>query len=491
MLSTRHFICLISFLTLLNGWTVSAGESATVLRFKENGTFRIVQFADLHWSHRSPGKEKTADLITYILATEKPDLAVLTGDNVTDSPAGEAWQVITRIFEDARIPWAITFGNHDSETDIAKPKLITLLQQSPYFIGETGPNNIHGCGNYVHPILASQADTPAAALYFLDSNHYPPLHKIGAYGWINHDQITWYREQSRRFTEANQQAPLPSLAFFHIPLVEYNYIKKSTAVGNRREGSGSSNVNSGLLSAILEMGDVMGTFVGHDHDQDYIGIEQDIALGYGRVTGIQASGRREKGARVIELHEGRFTFDTWIRTRQGAEFAYHFPPAVANIPQDTALAALPALPVTPTQQGVRYSYYEGRFKSSLDITPDKLKQEGTQPDFSIVQAAAQDSFAYVFDTYIQIPTSGLYRFYTFSDDGSKLLIDDQVVVDNDGSHNARRVDGLLALEAGFHRIKLYYLENYMGQVLEVGFASKDMREGKIPPHLLFLPPVEP
>ena len=39
------------------------------------------------------------------------------------------------------------------------------------------------------------------------------------------DQIEWYRKQSKHFAEKNGGNPVPALAFFHIPLIEYNEIR--------------------------------------------------------------------------------------------------------------------------------------------------------------------------------------------------------------------------------------------------------------------------
>jgi hypothetical protein len=65
---------------------------------------------------------------------------------------------------------------------------------------------------------------------------------------------------------------------------------------------------------MVEHRDVMGVFVGHDHDNDYAGLVKGICLAYGRATGFDAYGKLMRGARVIELIEGKRTFDTWIRT---------------------------------------------------------------------------------------------------------------------------------------------------------------------------------
>ena len=108
-------------------------------------------------------------------------------------------------------------------------------------------------------------------------------------------------------------------------------------------------------------------------------------------------------------------------------------------------------------------------------------------NFLIKDAAIADHFAYEFRTLIYISKRGVYRFYTISDDGSKLYIDDKLIVDNDGGHSVRRAEGKVALEKGYHALHLLYFENYMGQELEVGFLGRDIPETPIPAEMLFLP----
>ena len=85
-----------------------------------------------------------------------------------------------------------------------------------------------------------------------------------------------------------------------------------------------------------------------------------------------------------------------------------------------------------------------------------------------------------------MPESGVYRFYTYSDDGSRLFIDGVEIVNNDGGHSARRAEGKANLAAGFHKLELHYFENYMGQALEVGFSTKDITERTIAPSMLWI-----
>jgi hypothetical protein len=85
-----------------------------------------------------------------------------------------------------------------------------------------------------------------------------------------------------------------------------------------------------------------------------------------------------------------------------------------------------------------------------------------------------------------IDQPGNYRFALTSDDGSKLYIDDQVVIDNDGVHPNERRDGRVALSVGAHRMRVSYFQgprDGVALILEVArpgggyrvFSTKDFR----------------
>lgn len=453
----------------------------------KNGKFKIAQFTDLHWTPRSEKCAETEATIRAVLAAEKPDIAILSGDVVTESPAAEGWEAIVRIFEDTATPFVVTMGNHDAE-HMDKDSIYDFLLASPCYAGSKGPADIMGKGNCVIPVYGSKdAGRTAALLYCMDSNDYQSNKLYGAYDWIHFDQIAWYRTQSAQYTRANNGKPVPALVFLHIPLPEYNELTgDGKTFGNAREGGvASADLNPGMFAAVADMGDVMGIFAGHDHDNDYLGIDKGIALGYGRVTGADAYGELTRGARIIELYEDQFKFDSWITTPAGREATYYYPSGLNSEEEQTATYS-PAVQVSSPTQGVAYTYYEGKCKQTADIAACTRVKEGTTTNFSIDGAAVTDHFAYDFRTLIQIPEKGVYRFYTFSDDGSVLYIDGKEVVNNDGGHSARRAEGQIALEKGFHELRVLYFEDYMGQELEVGFAGRNIPETPLPDHMLFL-----
>lgn len=460
---------------------------AMPLRFKD-GKLKVAQLTDVHWNPNSEKSDKNVETILTVLEMEKPDVVILTGDIVTRKPAMKGWQKVVSMLEKAEVPFAVTMGNHDAENH-SEDSIYHFLSKSRLFMGEKGPEALSGTGNYILPVFASDGtDKVNALLYCMDSNDYTPdSEKYGNYAWIDWNQINWYREQSHAYTEKNNGQPLPALAFFHIGLPEYKHLQVPERMyGHLGENGGFPKINSGMFSAMLESGDVMGVFAGHDHDNDYIGQEYGISLAYGRVSGHDAYGDLERGARIIEIYEGKRQFDTWIATPSGKSLAYYYPSGITS--DDEAVLPLPAKQVTPTQNGVSYIYYEGKFKHTDHFkTNGTKKDEGVMANFSILHAPAKDHFGYEFKSFIKIPKTGVYNFYLYSDDGSLLYIDGKVVIDNNGSHSAARKGGKIALEEGYHEIHLLYFEDYMGQELKMKMSSRWLEEQLVPDEMFFLP----
>ncbi|MBN8526644.1 MAG: hypothetical protein J0M02_15025, partial [Planctomycetes bacterium] len=75
--------------------------------------------------------------------------------------------------------------------------------------------------------------------------------------------------------------------------------------------------------------------------------------------------------------------------------------------------------------------------------------------------------------------AGEYEFFLFSDDGSRLLIDGKVVVDNGGLHGGEERGGRCTLSAGPHAVRVEYFQGTGGLVLRwqwkpAGFPRDDV-----------------
>ena len=314
----RKFIISILLLVFLVCGVCKAGEP---LKFNMHGAFKIVQFTDTHFHYESSKSEVVLEMMNEVLDIEQPDLVLFTGDIVTLAPLKEGWIKITESLVNRQIHWAVTIGNHDDEQDKKRDEILPLIKDIPFNVTQVGAEDVYGQGNYVLPILNKAGEKTSALLYCMDSNAYTPIEGIGDYGWFHLSQIDWYRQVSAEWTRKNESKPLPALAFFHIPLPEYKEaweMKDKRLVGVKNEAVCSPVFNSGMFAAMLHQGDVMGTFVGHDHDNDFLAPYCGIALAYGRFSGgATIYGDLTNGARVIVLKEGKRRFTSWLRIRGG------------------------------------------------------------------------------------------------------------------------------------------------------------------------------
>lgn len=283
------------------------------LRFKK-GLFKIVQITDLHYKLGVKASEQGLACVREMVETEKPDLVVVTGDIIYSAPADSTLSVVLKTFAQLGVPFCMTFGNHDYDFKTPAVALYNQMQKTPNCVMPVlqGKNT-----DYSLSILSSNGKRTAAVLYCIDTHNKPAIGGIGGYQWISHNQITWYRQRSMVYKQKNGGRPVPSLAFLHIPLPEFNYATANTQCpmyGSRLERAYSPSINSGMFASIKEMGDIMGVFCGHDHDNDYAVSYFNVLLAHGRFSGGNTEyNHLKRGARVIVLKEGKREFDTWIR----------------------------------------------------------------------------------------------------------------------------------------------------------------------------------
>mgnify|MGYP003314134254 CR=1 FL=1 len=195
-----------------------AQEKASVkqdLRFNQDGEFKIAQYTDLHWEENdSEGVEVIKNIIRDITAAEKPDISIFTGDVICSDDATKGWNHFVTFMNELGIPYAVTMGNHDPEFKLTRDEIFDILEADPLFVGEKGPEEISGVGNYVLEVKASDgSDKTKALLYCMDSGDYTPSRKdFGYYGWFERDQIEWFMEKSAGYTAANGGTKVSSSA---------------------------------------------------------------------------------------------------------------------------------------------------------------------------------------------------------------------------------------------------------------------------------------
>ena len=135
----------------------------------------------------------------------------------------------------------------------------------------------------------------------------------------------------------------------------------------------------------------------------------------------------------------------------------------------------PAAQVNRTASGLRYRYFEGEFKSVPDFQAPALQilRTGISQSFDVTRLASRKNhYGLWFDGFIEIKNDGLYRVSATSDDGVVVLVNEALIVDNDGSHAARTRSGLVGLKAGLHPVRIGYFQDTMGAELSLNLERK-------------------
>lgn len=134
------------------------------------------------------------------------------------------------------------------------------------------------------------------------------------------------------------------------------------------------------------------------------------------------------------------------------------------------LVKLPLFPSKDiTSKGVSASYFEGGWIALPDF--DKLQALRTFKADSVslkyIQPRANDHFAVRFTGSFVIPKTDVYRFLLESFDGSKIFIDGQEIISNDGIHYEISKENFVALEKGMHTFEIQYFDFLRRETLNV------------------------
>lgn len=144
------------------------------------------------------------------------------------------------------------------------------------------------------------------------------------------------------------------------------------------------------------------------------------------------------------------------------------------------------LPSMWTAPGVTAAYYDIDPPNSVPnfmnyaihstSTVDTINFPATEFEFG--DSGLSNDVAAVFRGFIEVPENAAYTFFLESDDGSKLFLDNQLVVNHDGLHAMSEASGQVGLGAGFHRLRVEFLErtNTAGLIARVsgGGLSKQV-----------------
>lgn len=158
--------------------------------------------------------------------------------------------------------------------------------------------------------------------------------------------------------------------------------------------------------------------------------------------------------------------------------------AVKELPVKTYEKMMP-VDVFKLTEGLQYNYFESDNMDAAVIEKMQPVKTGITPDFTSSNKSRASKFGFVFTGIIKIDESGLYDFYTESDDGSLLYIDSKLIVDNNGNHGMEEKKDKAYLEKGLHLIKLVYYDSGGDNGLKVSYNLQGQPKQVIPAAVLF------
>ncbi len=131
--------------------------------------------------------------------------------------------------------------------------------------------------------------------------------------------------------------------------------------------------------------------------------------------------------------------------------------------------------------GLNASYYDNQDFTNLKLNRIDPNVDYTygygSPDSSI----GSDTFSIRWEGYIIPLYSELYTFYTYSNDGMRIYVNNQLVVTDWSNHAAREKSGTIALQAGtLYPIKIEYYEGSNTAEVEARWSSNTQVKQVIP-----------
>lgn len=304
-----------------------------ILTTDKNGKFKLLMVSDFHAGARI--NPKLMKGFNALLDYAEPDAVLIGGDTVCanrDSVDETEYRHLLSLalepVERRGIPWFHIFGNHDAEGGYSNEFQQTVYETFPNCISERGPEDVSGVGNYVKTVYSSKTGEPVFNFWAMDSHSENTVmaEKFGLKGKdsrirmpnplggfnSNHssvyfDQVFWYYNRSAEL-EKDFGKKIPGLLFMHVPPMEMNLIwanpEETGMIGHKRQEIFGASLNSGLLMACLQRGDVEGIYVGHEHLCEFEGTYCGIKMGYDAALGFNMSAHDDlRGGRLFEINE--------------------------------------------------------------------------------------------------------------------------------------------------------------------------------------------
>jgi alpha-L-fucosidase len=130
----------------------------------------------------------------------------------------------------------------------------------------------------------------------------------------------------------------------------------------------------------------------------------------------------------------------------------------------------PPVEAAPQQAGLSVARFEGDWDRLPEWSALEAKETTSAPNVTL-RGSKDEHVALRFSGFLDVPLDDEYVFALESDDGSRLSIDGQVVIDNDGAHVPAEKRAAIALAKGLHAIEVGWFNRTGGAVLSLRWTE--------------------
>ena len=319
------------------------------VRMGRDDQFKIAIFSDLHYGEEEHGWGIDQDLkstraMRSVLGDESPDLVVLNGDLVTgentfkENASDYVHQIVAPMVEH-QIPWASTYGNHDSAFNLTREALLQQEQTYDLCLTRSEGQDLPGLTNYWLVVEDSKGE-PVAILWFLDSRggrtfQYKPGEPDYFDDWVAPETAKWFQGKSEQLQHGHGRV-VTGLVFTHIPPHIYRQKQLDGVDSNRFPGlhadnpldfEGSGDDDALFQQALEDTPGVHSIYTGHNHGDSWCstwpGSSKHASLPFlcfAKHTGYGGYGTWNRGARIIQLTSSPdgIEVSSWVRMENGA-----------------------------------------------------------------------------------------------------------------------------------------------------------------------------
>ncbi|HOO26291.1 MAG TPA: metallophosphoesterase [Clostridiales bacterium] len=302
-----------------------------MLKFNRQGEFTLMQVTDPQDNIRP--RRALIKMLNAAYDTAKPDLVVMTGDNMLGKIAkekslDEKYKIIEGVIEylikplqERNIPFAVTFGNHDDQCGITKKQQVEIYMRYPNCVGFNDEEPDRGRSTYNIPIYSSDGKKIAYNIWMMES---AGKNEAGEYfEYVSEKALAWYLKTSESLKRENDGKLVNSLMFQHVPVPEifellketekgpgavekngkYYVLDKEKAEGFLGEGPCVTQKNFGQFETVRKQGDVKALVFGHDHINAFRGKVRGQELIQSPGASFCSYGNSLRGVSAFKLNE--------------------------------------------------------------------------------------------------------------------------------------------------------------------------------------------